>query len=140
MAWVLHFGGFIWSPLASHTPDLSSGMFICGVLMLLMEPLDRQHVHSFWRSVWPNSLKMSVALMLLQHVALSYVWDSCSWFLNLTLNHWASNCRLLLAFSLLCYSIYRWLSRKRAELLIPMPNAPDIFCPYCSVLNANRDL
>lgn len=120
LAIVLHFGGLIWAPLKAHQPDLSSGLYICAVLLLLMRPSSRQRSSegqsvSFWHVIWPNSLKMTVTLMLLQHVALLRVWDNVVWLFDCTLYRWSNNARLLLAVILLSYAAFRWLYQLRDD-------------------------
>lgn len=118
LALFMHFGGIVWQPLASHLPDLSSGIFICSVLLLLMRPLSRVQVqrnHLMLLSVCIDSVKMLLALLLLQHVALLCLWDPCSWALSYTLFVQAPNFRLMLAFMLLCFSIYNVLRARLAD-------------------------
>lgn len=160
LAMVLHFGGFIWHPLNTHQPDLSSGLYICAVLLLLMRPSSRQRTLegqslSFWHAIWPNSLKMTLALMLLQHVALLRFWDSSVWLLDCTLYRWSGNGRLLLAVMLFSYATYRWLCQLKADAdaaaiedaaatppLTPTGsnislNGTRNRCPYCSAPTTN---
>lgn len=117
LALFMHFGGIVWQPLASHLPDLSSGIYICSVLLLLMRPLSSvtAQPNQLWRSLCTESLKMLLALLLLQHVALLCLWDPCSWALSYTLFVQAPNFRLMLAFLLFCFSIYKVLRARLAD-------------------------
>lgn len=115
LALLMHYGGIIWQPLSSHCPDLSSGMYICSVLMLLMRPLSHstsQPSCYLWLSLCTDSLKMLLALLLLQHVALLCLWDPCSWVLYYTLFAQAAKFRMLLAFFLLCFSVFKVLQTR----------------------------
>lgn len=151
LALFLHFGGIVWQPLTSHLPDLSSGIYICSVLLLLMRPLSRiptQRNYLFC-SLCTESLKMLLALLLLQHVALRCLWDPCSWALSYTLFVQAPNFRLLLAFLLLCFSFYKVLRARLADA-VDVADADAAFgsgddyiydqgvafinqCPYCAL-------
>lgn len=151
VALFLHFAGIVWQPLSSHLPDLSSGVYICSVLLLLMRPLSRipaKRKH-LWISLCTESLKMLLALLLLQHVALLYLWDPFSWALSYTLFVQAPNFRLMLAFLLLCYSIYKVLRARLADAVADADAAAAVFgsgndyiynprvefisqCPYCA--------
>lgn len=111
LALLIHYSGIIWQPLSSHRPDLSSGIYICSVLIFLMRPLCQGSVQPtssyLWVSLCIDSMKMLLALLLLQHVALLCLWDPCSWMLYYTLFSLAPKFRLGLAFFLLCFSGFK---------------------------------
>lgn len=155
LALLMHYGGIIWQPLSSHRPDLSSGMYICSVLMLLMRPLCHGTTQPtscyLWISLCTESLKMLLALLLLQHVALLCLWDPCSWALYYTLFAQAPNFRLVLAFFLLCFSFFKVLQTRLqldVEVDVDVDNNGDgdnddyVYdesveyinqCPYCAL-------
>ncbi|XP_017849590.2 uncharacterized protein LOC108604567 [Drosophila busckii] len=67
MAFMLHFGCDLPS-LQSHRPNLSSALFICGLLLLIMAPQPQK------LNVLHMAYKMTECLVL-QFLALKFLWD-----------------------------------------------------------------